>query len=130
MLNQVSTFPPIGQVTRSRHCQEERKSALALTISQRLEELVQTGENLVPRAGSYFAPVDARLQLDYLAWRTAGIEAVRELAEPAYHLVRELQSDSRGKCFHTASASRMLGVLKAARFIASKSDKSPGVAPA
>lgn len=89
------------------------------TFSEHLDKLVQVGEALIPKAGSYFVSVDARLQSDYAAWRTDSISAITELGQPAERLLRELQSDSRGTRFHTASASRTLGVLKAARFLAS-----------
>ena len=59
---------------------------------------------------------NSELQFDYLVWRTECIELLADLPD-ASHLVRELASDTRGEQFYKASASRVLGVMKAARLL-------------
>ena len=89
-----------------------------LTSIDRLNQLIATGEQLVPLGG-----VDAStgpnkdVQVDYHAWRTRCVELLKELGPDAGYLLREVESDTRGEQFYRASASRVLGVMKAARLI-------------
>ena len=56
-----------------------------------------------------------RLQDDYFVWHSRCIVLLMELGPAAAHLLSELDSDTRGGQFYQASASRVLGVIKAAR---------------
>lgn len=89
-----------------------------LTMIDRLDRLIAKGEQLVPLGG-----VDASsgpnkdVQVDYHAWRTRCVDLLKELGPDAETLLWELASDTRGEQFYRASASRVLGVMKAARLL-------------
>ena len=83
----------------------------------RLDELIQKGEQLYPQGGDYPDSYNKELQDDYQFWRAACIALIEELGVAARHLREELRSDARGQLFYTSSASRVLGTIKAARWI-------------
>ena len=84
-------------------------------MTDRLDRLIAAGEQLTPLGGpDVSAGPNRELQFDYSVWRTECIELLTNLPD-ASHLVRELAADTRGEQFYRASASRVLGVMKAAR---------------
>ena len=71
---------------------------------------------MVPLGGDdVFTGPNRGLQDDYVAWRSKCVGLLRELGPAAGHLLWELEADTRGQQFYRASASRVLGVMKAAR---------------
>ena len=86
-------------------------------MMDRLDRLIVAGEQLTPLGGAdVSAGPNRELQFDYSVWRTECIELLTDLPD-ASHLVWELASDTRGEQFYKASASRVLGVMKAARVL-------------
>ena len=84
--------------------------------SDRLDRLIAEGEQLVPLGGGDVSTgSNLELQDDYVAWRTTCVRLLRELGPTAGHLLWELEADTRGQQFYQASASRVLGVMKAAQ---------------
>ena len=87
-------------------------------MHDRLDRLVRQGEMLAPHGGaSAITGPNLELQNEYRVWRSQCVEVLRELGSDADHLLREVESDTRGEQFYRASASRVLGVLKAARLL-------------
>ena len=87
-------------------------------MRDRLERLVRQGEMLAPHGGArVITGPNLELQNEYRVWRSQCVEVLRELGPDAGHLLREVESDTRGEQFYKASASRVLGVLKAARLL-------------
>ena len=84
--------------------------------SDRLDRLIAEGEQLVPLSrGDVSTGPNLELQDDYVAWRSTCVQLLRELGPTAGYLLWELESDTRGQQFYRASASRVLGVMKAAQ---------------
>lgn len=82
----------------------------------RLDRLIANGEQLVPLGGvALSSGPNKEVQGDYHAWRARCVELLRELGPDAGQLLREVESDTRGEQFYVASASRVLGAMKAAR---------------
>ncbi len=91
---------------------------LSVNRSDRLERLIAQGEQLVPLGGDDVSTGPNRgLQDDYLAWRSSCVDLLTELGPTAGHLLWELQWDTRSQRFFRDSASRVLGVMKAARLL-------------
>jgi hypothetical protein len=87
-------------------------------MSDLLERLIAEGEHLAPLGGGdVFAGPNPELQDDYAAWRTRCVTLLRDMGPDAGRLMLELKSDTRGEQFYRASASRVLGVMKAARLL-------------
>jgi hypothetical protein len=87
-------------------------------MSDRLDRLIAEGEQLVPLGGSdVFTGPNRGLQDDYLVWHSRCVALLTELGPAVGHLLWELESDTRGGQFYQASASRVLGVMKAARLL-------------
>ena len=87
-------------------------------LSDRLDRLVAEGEQLVPLGGvDVSSGPNKRLDVDYRAWRTRCVAFLTDLGADAGHLLREVETDTRGKQFYQASASRVLGVMRAARLL-------------
>ena len=95
--------------------------------SDRLDGLIERGEALVPKGGDYPTSYNEELQADYFHWREQCIEAIQELGEDTRHLLDELESDKRGSRFYKTSASRVLGVTRAARGIVKWQGESSGL---
>ncbi len=86
---------------------------------ERLDKLIREGENLVPKGGKNLVEGHNRQHQDaYAYWRERCIAALDEIGPAAEYLLHELASDTRGSYFYQSSASRVLGVIRAARFIA------------
>ena len=84
--------------------------------SNRLDRLIAEGEQLVPLGGGDVSTgSNLELQDDYVAWRATCVRLLRELGPTAGNLLWELEADTRGQQFYLASASRVLGVMKAAQ---------------
>ena len=76
------------------------------------------GDQLVPLGGADVSTgPNFELQDDYVAWRSRCVALLGELGPTAGHLLWELQWDTRSQRFYQASASRVLGVMKAARML-------------
>ena len=87
-------------------------------MSDILERLIVEGEHLVPLGGGGVSTGPNReLQDDYVAWRTRCVALLKNLGSDAWRLLWELESDTRGEQFYGASASRVLGVMKATRLL-------------
>ena len=83
-----------------------------------LDELIEEGEELVPKGGRDLAAGhNSELQAEYSTWREQCVAFLKDLGAVSQHLLRELESDTRGPYFYQSSASRVLGVIKAARFV-------------
>ncbi len=84
----------------------------------RLDELIREGEELVPEGGRDLVEgYNRQHQAAYASWRERCMVALNEIGPAANYLVHELASDTRGSYFYQSSASRVLGVIKAARLI-------------
>lgn len=84
----------------------------------RLDELIREGEELVPRGGKDLVSGHNReLQAEYSTWRDQCVAFLKELGTASENLLHELNSDTRGQFFYLSSASRVLGVIRAARFV-------------
>ena len=57
------------------------------------------------------------LHHEYVVWRSRCVELLTELGPNSGHLLWELKMDTRSHQFYQASASRMLGLMKAARLL-------------
>ena len=90
----------------------------------RLDELIQKGEQLYPQGGDYPDSYNKELQEEYQFWRAGCIALIEELGDTARHLREELRSDARGQFFYKTSASRVLGAIKAARGIIERQNSS------
>ena len=89
-----------------------------MNTSDSLERLISEGEQLVPLgSGDVSTGPNSDLQNDYVAWRTRCVALLGELGPDSGHLLWELESDTRSHQFYQASASRVLGVMKAARLV-------------
>ena len=87
-------------------------------MEDRLERLIAEGEQLVPLGGpDVLSGPNRRLHDDYFAWRYRCVALLEELGPTAGHLLRELEADTRSYQFYQASASRVVGVMKAARLL-------------
>ena len=85
---------------------------------ERLDELIRAGQELVPKGGRDLVEGHNRqLQADYASWRELCTVFLNELGAASQYLRHELESDTRGPYFYQSSASRVLGVIKAARLI-------------
>ena len=85
-------------------------------MSDRLERLIAKGEQLVPLGGvNVSSGPNKDVDVDYRAWRMRCVDLLADLGPDARYLLREVESDTRGQQFYQASASRVLGVMKAAR---------------
>ena len=95
---------------------DQWKSAQGL--SDRLDRLIAAGQQLVPLGGvDVSSGPNKDVQVDYHAWRTRCVDLLKELGPDAGRLLLEVESDTRGEQFYLASASRVLGVMKAARLL-------------
>ena len=87
-------------------------------MEDRLERLIAEGKQLVPLGGG---DVSTRpnwgLHHEYFAWRSRCVDLLMELGPDSGHLLWELKMDTRSYQFYQASASRVLGVMKAARLL-------------
>ena len=91
---------------------------IPVTTLDRLERLIAEGEQLVPLGGRDVSTgPNRRLHDDYFAWRYMCVALLEDLGPTAGHLLGELESDKRSHQFCQASASRVLGVMKAARLL-------------
>ena len=89
-----------------------------MSISDRLDRLIAEGEELVSLGGGDVSTGPNReLQDDYVVWRSECVALLTELAPDSAHLLLELEADTRSQQFYRASASRVLGVTKAARLL-------------
>ncbi len=87
-------------------------------MEDRLERLIADGEQLVPLGGDDVSTGPNRgLQDNYVVWRSRCVELLTELGTNSGHLLWELKMDTRSHQFYQASASRVLGVMKAARLL-------------
>ena len=87
-------------------------------MSVRLERLIAEGERLVPLGGDDVFTGPNLAQHDYyFVWHSRCVALLTELGPAAGHLLSELEADTRGQQFYQASASRVLGVMKAARLL-------------
>ena len=87
-------------------------------MEDRLELLIAEGEQLVPLGGGDVSTGPNRgLQDNYSVWRSRCLELLTELGPGSEHLLLELKMDTRSHQFYQASASRVLGVMKAARLL-------------
>ena len=87
-------------------------------MEDRLAQLITQGEQLVPLGGrDVSSGPNHELHDDYVAWRTRFVALLKELGPTATHLLWELESDTRSGQFYQASASRVLGVMRAARLL-------------
>ena len=87
-----------------------------VNISERLDRLVAEGEELVSLGGGDISTgPNKELQNDYVAWRSTCVALLRELGTDSERLLLELELDTRGRQFYRASASRVLGVMRAAQ---------------
>ena len=94
--------------------------------SDRLDRLIAEGEELVSLGGGDVSTgPNHELQDDYRAWRTRCVALLTDLGPDAGHLLREVESDTRGQQFYQASASRVLGVMKAARLLTPTKCQNP-----
>ena len=86
----------------------------------RLDELTREGEELVPKGGKDLVEgYNREHQAAYASWREQSMAALEEIGPAANYLLHELAYDTRGSYFYQNSASRVLGVIKAARLISS-----------
>ena len=89
-----------------------------MSRSDRLDRLIAEGEQLVPLGGGDVSTGPNRgLHDDYFVWHSRCVALLKELGPSAGHLLWELESDTRSHQFYQASASRVLGVMKAARLL-------------
>ena len=89
-----------------------------MTTLDRLDRLIAEGEQLVPLGGDDVSTgPNWGLHHEYFAWRSKCVNLLRELGPTAGHLLRELESDTRTYQSYQASASRVLGAMKAARLL-------------
>ena len=87
-------------------------------MEDRLERLITQGEQLLPLGGGDVSTgPNFEIQGDYVAWRSRCVGLLTELGPDSGHLLWELESDTRSQLFYKASASRVLGVMKAARML-------------
>ena len=85
---------------------------------ERLDELIRQGQELVPKGGTdLLEGYNRQLQADYTSWRELCMVFLNGLGAASQHLRHELESDTRGSYFYRSSASRVLGVIRAARLI-------------
>ena len=73
----------------------------------RLDTLIQKGEELYPKGGEFPDGYNKELQDDYHSWWAACIALIEEMGVTARHLRGELKSDTRGQLFYASSASRV-----------------------
>ncbi len=84
----------------------------------RLDKLIREGEELVPKGGKDLVEgYNRQHQAAYASWHERCMVALNEIGPAANYLLHELASDTRGSYFYQSSASRVLGVIKAARLI-------------
>ncbi len=79
-----------------------------------INKLIEEGNSLAPVGGSEFSGYNSELQPDYVSWRLQVFSILDDIGEPAQILVKELEKDKNGSYFYKNSASRILGILKAA----------------
>ena len=81
-----------------------------------LDKLIREGEKLVPKGGKDLVEgYNRQHQAAYATWRERCMVALNEIGPAANYLLHELASDTRGSYYYQSSASRVLGVIKAAR---------------
>jgi hypothetical protein len=85
---------------------------MADNIVQKIEELVNQGQQLVPLGGFEFSGYNARLQNKYLEWRKACLETL-ELSGPiGFPYKNKILGDANGGYFFQASAQLILNQVK------------------
>jgi predicted nucleotide-binding protein len=85
-----------------------------MSLKDNIEQLIRIGESLLPKGGSEFDGYNGEYQPEYVSWRLQTFSILDELGKSASLLLKELQDDTNGAYFYQSSASRILGVLKAA----------------
>jgi predicted nucleotide-binding protein len=85
-----------------------------------LQELIETGETLVPKGGNLFDGYNGALQPEYVSWRLQAISLFEQLGQSGKPILKDLEADENGAYFLQSSAQRVLGGLRAAAAIAKK----------
>ena len=79
-----------------------------------LQELLRTGEILIPLGGSEFSGYNAKQQSKYLLWRKKCLDAIGELREKGSVLFSRIANDENGMYFYQSSAQKISTVVAAA----------------
>ncbi len=94
-----------------------------MSLVEDLEGLIAKGEELLPHGTDQSEGYNERLQPEYVAWRhqvIATIQELQELGSSALHLLNDLEQDRHGPYFFNSSTMRVLGALKGALALASR----------
>ena len=83
-------------------------------IRNKLQELIDEGNELLPLGGDMLSGFREGLQPEYLAWRIQSILILRQVGDPMKEAVQELESDEYSRFFYSSSVGSILGCLKGA----------------
>jgi len=81
-------------------------------LLKRYEELIESGEKLVPLGGFEFSGYNARMQPTYSNWRKASLEALELSGPVGVPYKNKIINDSNGTYFYQSSAQLILNSLK------------------
>ena len=94
-------------------CQSS-KGIMMAEIRKTLQELIDEGNELLPRGGDRTSGFREALQPEYLAWRIQSLLILRQVGDPMKEAVQELESDENSRYFYSSSVGSILGCLKGA----------------
>jgi hypothetical protein len=89
-----------------------------------LQELLGTGEILIPQGGSEFSGYNAKRQSQYLLWRKKCLDAIGVLREKGTVLFSRIANDENGMYFYQSSAQTIASVVTEALSIAQAAHES------
>ncbi|HTP12230.1 MAG TPA: TIR domain-containing protein [Bacteroidota bacterium] len=81
-------------------------------VLNKIEQLVNTGTQLVPLGGFEFSGYNARLQNKYLEWRKASLEFLEQVGPIGFPYKNKILADQNGGYFFQASAQLILNGMK------------------
>ncbi len=83
-----------------------------------LQELLRTGDTLIPLGGSEFSGYNAKRQSGFLLWRKNCLDAIGLLKEKGAALYSRIANDENGMYFYQSSAQNISTIVSAALEIA------------
>src|SRR5512135_137860 len=81
-------------------------------VLNKIEQLVNSGTQLVPQGGFEFSGYNARLQNKYLEWRKSCLEMLEQVGPIGFPYKNKILADQNGGYFFQASAQLILNGMK------------------
>jgi hypothetical protein len=81
-------------------------------VLNKIDQLVNTGTQLVPLGGFEFSGYNARLQNKYLEWRKSCLEMLEQVGPIGFQYKNKILADQNGGYFFQASAQLILNGIK------------------